>query len=174
MAETRPWTLLFVRLIVAGGMLIAGGCGSDHGAVGHIEISGKTPGEGAAIAARAVCTRDASCGRVSIACMGGGSAGGSGSDAGFTMMCTATIQPINYSDCYADAAGDIQKLLSCPALTPQQVNELEVCFDMLAALKCMTQAEADAQARASAAGAAPPPTTRPPECELLVRPPAGC
>ena len=149
------------------------GCGGSSGP-GHVEISGKSPAEAAAIAARSVCTHDARCGRPSITCMGSGSAGGSGSDAAATMTCTATINPVPYDDCYADASADIEHLLTCAAPTPEQVDTLETCFDMLAAKKCLTQAEADAQARAAEMGTSPPPQDLPAACSLLTMPPSGC
>jgi hypothetical protein len=149
-------------------------CGGGSGA-GHVEISGKSPSEGAALAAEAVCMRDARCGSVSIACAGGGTAGGSGSDAsGPTSTCVATIEPVAYADCFTQASADITALLSCPALTADQVNTLEVCFDTLAAQGCVTQAEADAQARAAEAGAAPSSGDPPASCALLSAPPPGC
>jgi hypothetical protein len=119
--------------------------------------------------------RDARCGKVSIVCMGGGSAGGSGSDAsGPTSTCTGTIEPVAYNDCYTQASADIQTLLSCALLTADQVNTLEVCFDTLAAQSCVTQAEADAQAHAAEGGSAPPPDPPPASCALLSTPPPGC
>jgi hypothetical protein len=148
-------------------------CGSGTKGPAPVEISGKTPAEAAAIAARAVCTREARCGRARIECMGSGAAGGSGSDAGFTSSCMATIVPIPYDDCYADASADIADLLTCAAPTADQIDMLEICFDMLAARACITQAEADALARASEAGNSPP-DELPAACALLMNPPSGC
>ena len=48
-------------------------CGSSGGPT-HVEISGQTPTAAAAIAAKAVCTRDARCGHVTVTCNGGGAA----------------------------------------------------------------------------------------------------
>jgi hypothetical protein len=150
-------------------------CGGGNGGATHVEISGKTPTEAAAIAARAVCMRDARCGHPSITCMGGGAAGGSGSDASPpTTSCVATIAPVAYDRCYTDASGDIATLLSCAALTAEQIDMLEICFDTLAATACITQEQADAQARASEAGTSPPPNDLPAACALLEHPPTGC
>jgi hypothetical protein len=159
---------MWMGIAVGIGMVTCGGGGAPH-----VEISGKSPADGAALAASAVCMRDARCGKVSITCEGGG---GGGSDGGTsTTTCTATIEPFAYADCYAQASSDIETLLSCAALTPDQVNTLEVCFDTLAAQACVTQAEADAQARAAAEGTTSPPSDAPPaSCALLSTPPAGC
>jgi hypothetical protein len=112
---------------------------------------------------------------VTIACSGSGSAGANGSDADVvTSTCTATIEPISYNDCYAKASADIAKLIACAAPTPDQTNTLELCFDTLATRPCVTQAEADAQARAAETGANPPPDAPPAACALLANPPPGC
>jgi hypothetical protein len=149
-------------------------CGSSSGPT-HVEISGRTPSEGAAIAAQAVCGQAARCGGVTIACMGGGTAGGSGSDAAPpSMHCEATIEPISRDACVADASGDIEELLSCPTLTAEQVDTLETCFDALAAQPCITQAEADERARAAEVGISPPADETPAACALLKEPPPGC
>lgn len=141
---------------------------------GHVEISGKTPTEAAAIAAQAVCAHDARCGRVVISCSGGGGAGANGSGAAPTMTCTGTIQPVSRDDCYADASGDIAELLTCAAPTAEQVDTLETCFDALVAEPCVSQAEADAWARAAEMGAPPPEMEVPPGCALIANPPATC
>ena len=108
-------------------------CGGGSGGPTHVASSGQTPAAAAAVAARAVCTRDARCGHVSVSCIGGGAAGGSGSDAGApTVSCVGMIKPIAYADCYADASGDIAELLTCAAPTAEQIDMLEMCFDMLA------------------------------------------
>ena len=149
-------------------------CGGSGGPT-HVEISGQPPTAAAAIAAKAVCTRDARCGHVVVTCSGGGGAGSSGSDAGApTVNCVATIEPIAYDDCYADASGDIADLLTCAAPTPEQTDTFEMCFDMLAARACVTQAEADALARESEAGNSPPPEDIPAACALLAQPRPGC
>ena len=149
-------------------------CGGSGGPT-HVEISGQTPTAAAAIAAKAVCTRDARCGHVVVTCSGGGAAGSSGSDGGApTVNCMATIEPIAYDDCYADASGDIAGLLTCAAPTAEQTDTLEMCFDMLAARACVTQADADALARQSEAGNSPPPEDVPAACALLAEPPPGC
>jgi hypothetical protein len=90
------------------------------------------------------------------------------------MTCTATINPVPYSDCFAEARADIEHLLTCAALTPEQVDTLETCFDMMTAKKCVTQAEADAQARAAEMGTPPPPQDLSAACSLLTMPPPGC
>jgi len=141
----------------------------------HVEISGKTPAEAAAVAARAVCTHEARCGHVSVSCTGGGTAGSSGSDASPpTSSCIGMINPVAYADCYADANGDIAELLTCAAPTAEQIDTLEICFDTIAARPCITQEEADALARASEAGNSPPPEDLPAACALLMDPPTGC
>jgi hypothetical protein len=79
---------------------------------------------------------------------------------------------VPFDDCLDDASDDIAELFACP-LSPAQVDMLELCFDTLATAKCVTQAEADARARASEIGAVP--TDVPPAaCALLFDPPAGC
>ena len=107
--------------------------------------------------------------------MGGGTAGGSGSDASPpTQSCMGMINPIAYADCYADASGDIAQLLTCAAPTAEQIGHAGDCFDTLAARACITQEEADALARASEAGNSPPPNELPAACALLMDPPTGC
>lgn len=161
-------------MTIAGALCaVINSCGGSNGPAGHVEISGKTPTEGADVAARAVCTREQRCGQASITCSGG-AAGGSGSDAGTTFSCTATIRPVDFDECYEDVGGDIAELLACPALTPADVDMLELCIDALVAPKCETQAEADARARASEAGMAPTRPGMPPACAILAQPPPGC
>lgn len=140
----------------------------------HVEISGKTPTEGAAIAAQAICAHDARCGHLSISCEGSGMAGGNGGDATSTMTCTGTIRPVSRDDCYADASEDIAQLLTCAAPTADQIDILETCFDMLASVPCVTQAQADERARAAEMGVSPPATEFPAACALLAEPPPGC
>ena len=148
-------------------------CGSSNGPA-HVEISGKTPTEAAAIAAQAICAHDARCGHVVITCMGGGPAGASGSDAAPTTSCMGTIEKILRDDCYADASEDLAELLTCAAPTAEQTETLEICFDTLAAEPCVTQAEADERARASEMGIEPPPEEVPAACALLREPPPAC
>jgi hypothetical protein len=147
-------------------------CGSSGPS--HVEISGKTPTEAAAIAAQAICAHDAHCGHVTITCMGGGTAGGSGSDAGPTMTCVGTIETVSRDDCTADASGDLAELLTCAAPTTEQTDMLETCFDMLAARPCVTQAEADERARAAETGVSPPAEELPAACALIAEPPPAC
>jgi hypothetical protein len=150
--------------------LACGGSGPQH-----VEISGQTPTEAAALAARSVCLRLARCGNPSIVCTGGGAAGGSGSDASApTVSCVATIGPVAYDDCYADASSDIAQLLTCAMPSAEQIDVLEICFDMLTARRCITQAEADALARARETGSSPPADELPAACALLMDPPASC
>ena len=146
-------------------------CGDTSGPT-HVELSGKTPTEGAAIAAQAVCAHDARCGRVSISCEGSGAAGGNGGTASTT--CVGTIRPVSRDDCYADANEDIAQLLTCAAPTADQIDMLETCFDMLASVPCVTQAEADERARAAEMGVSPPGKEVPAACALLAEPPPGC
>ena len=148
-------------------------CGGSDGPA-HVEISGKTPTEAAAIAAEAVCAHDARCGHVVITCMGSGTAGGSGSDAAPTMTCMGTIEKPSRDDCYADASGDLAELLTCAAPTAEQLDVLETCFDMMAALPCVTQAEADERARAAEMGVSPPAEEIPAACALIAEPPPAC
>jgi hypothetical protein len=148
-------------------------CGGNGGA-GHVEISGKSPTEAGAIAAQALCTHEARCGSVSIECMGGGSAGGSGSDAAPTTSCMGVINPVVYGDCFTKTSAEIARLLTCAMLTPDQTNTLETCFDMLNAQACTTQAEADAQALASASGGPPTRPAQPAACAVVMNLPAGC
>jgi hypothetical protein len=141
----------------------------------HVEISGKSPDEGAATAARAICARDARCGRPVVTCSGGGSAGSSGSDGSApTMTCVGTIAPVSYDDCYADASGDIAEVLTCGSFTTEQIDTLEMCFDMVSAQPCVTQAEVDARARDSEMGISPPPEVLPAACALFMNPPTNC
>jgi len=150
-------------------------CGGDNSGPAHVEISGKSPAEAAAVAGRAFCTHEAACGSVSIVCLGGGSAGATGSDASApTFVCTATIEPVVYDVCYADISADIERLLMCAAPTPDQTNMLEVCFDTLVARSCATQAEVDAQVRAIEAGVEPTRDPPPAACALITSRPPGC
>ena len=149
-------------------------CGSSNGP-SHVEISGKTPTEAAAIAAQAICSHEARCGHVVVTCMGGGTAGGSGSDAAPpSVSCMGTIEKPSRDDCYADASGDLAELLTCAAPTAEQTETLETCFDTLASEPCVTQAEADERARASEMGIEPPPDEGPAACALLKEPPPAC
>ena len=167
------WTIAGVT--IAGALcVVVNSCGGGNDGPAHVEISGKTPGEGAAVVARAVCVREARCGRASITCSGSGSAGGSGSDAGTTFTCAAMIRPVVYDDCFKDVGGDLTELLACPALTPADIDTLEICVDALIAPKCETQAEADARARASEAGMGPTRPAMPAACAILTQPPPGC
>ena len=157
----------------AGLALVA--CGKSTTPPAHVEISGRSPAEGAAIAARAVCTHSAACGNVTIICSAGGTAGSSGSGAAApATTCTATIEPVAFADCYAEANSDIAELLTCAAPTPEQIDTLEMCFDWFATHPCVTQAEADAKARLLESGTQPPPDPMPAACALLTDPPAGC
>jgi hypothetical protein len=141
----------------------------------HVEISGKSPDEAAALAARAICGRDARCGRPSVTCSGGGSAGSSGSDGSApTITCEGKIAPVSYNDCYADASEDIAQVLTCASLTAEQIDTLEMCFDMVAAQPCTTQAEVDARARDSEMGISPQPDVLPAACALFMNPPGNC
>jgi hypothetical protein len=108
--------------------------------------------------------------------MGSGSAGGSGSDASAapTFGCMGVITPVVYDDCFAKTSSDIAKLLACAMLTPDQTNTLETCFDMLDAQACTTQAEADAQAKASASGGPPPRQQLPAACAVVMNLPPNC
>ncbi len=164
---------LWTVVVMAAGIVA---CGSSGSIPGHVEISGKSPSQGAALAAGAVCRREARCGEVTIACMGGGSAAGSGSDATTLMTtCTGRIEPVDYDHCFTEASADVEKLLSCASLTADQIDTLETCFDALAAQPCVTQAEADAQAHAAESGTSPPPEPPPASCDLLLAsPPPGC
>jgi hypothetical protein len=162
-----PWKTLGLGLLLVS-------CGGGTAAPAHVEISGKVPAEAGQIAGSAVCMHESQCGAVTIAGAGGGAAGGSGSDAGFTSTCTGTIAPIPYAKCLNEASADITRLLGCPALTPADVDTLEVCFDTLVAETCVTQAEADAMARAAESGTDPPQPDLPAACALLRQPPAGC
>lgn len=143
-------------------------CGSGYTPV-HVELSGKTAAEGGAAAARAYCSREARCGRPRITCEGGGPA-----DGGATMTCTGTIVPVAFDGCFEDARGDIAELLACPALSAEQIDLLELCFDDLVAKACVSQREADARARAAESGTQPPEDEPPPSCALLVDPPPAC
>ena len=135
------------------------GCGSDGPT--HVELSGKTPAEGSALAATAVCGQVARCGSVAIIC----TSGGDGTTT-TTTECTATITPETHASCYEDVRPDIEQLLSCPALTPAQIDMIEVCVDATARAACLTQAQADAlaaQAEVSGGGV----DLDPPECAFL-------
>src|SRR5262245_43848485 len=148
-------------------------CGGSNGP-SHVEISGRTPTEAAAIAAQSICSHDARCGHVVTTCSGGGTAGVSGGAAAPTMTCTGTIETVSRDDCYADASEDLAQLLTCVAPTAEQTDTLETCFDMLATLPCVTQAEANAQAEAAEMGISPPAREVPAACALIAEPPASC
>ena len=143
---------------------------------GHVEISGKSPDDAAAIAAHAVCAHEAECGSLNIICSSTGSAGGGGGDAGGapSFNCTGRIDPISYDDCFKDRSASIALLLTCGALTPDQTNTLETCFDILDARQCTTQTEADARARANESGAVNDGVGLPPECAMFSMQPPDC
>jgi hypothetical protein len=115
-------------------------------------------------------------GSVSIICVGGGSAGSDGGDAcdAPSFTCTARLEPVVYDSCFTDVSASVAHLLTCGALTPDQTNTLETCFDMLDARACTTQAEADARARANESGGATEDPGLPPECAMLSMRPPGC
>jgi hypothetical protein len=134
------------------------GCGSDGPM--HIELSGKTPAEGSALAATAVCGQVARCGSLAITCVG--------TSEGVT-GCSAMIAPVTHAGCYAIVQPDLEETLSCPELTPALVDMLELCLDATAREPCLTQAQADAlAAQASANGGIV--DTDPPECAFLKDP----
>jgi len=134
-----------------------------------------TPADGAAVAARAVCTHQAQCGDYAVVCMGSGAAGGNGSDASApATTCMASFEPVVFQTCFDDARTTLAQLLACPAITAADVDTLEMCFDALDAQKCETQAEADARARAAESGATTSEAVLPAACALLMAPPAGC
>jgi hypothetical protein len=163
------------RWIVAGISLGLLACSDGSGGASHVEISGKTPAEGATIAANAVCMHEARCGSLTIACTSGGAAGGAGSNTGaVATTCTGTIDTVDFGKCMSDGVTALTKLLSCPSITPDQVNQLETCFDMLDAQPCVTQAEADAEAKVAATGGQIGRPNLPAACDLLQHPPAGC
>jgi hypothetical protein len=123
----------------------------------HVELSGKLPAEGSALAADALCDQATACGTVSIGCAGG-------SD-GF-MDCTATINHRTYDACYTDVRPDIEQTLACPELTPALIDMMEQCIDAWARQPCLTQAQADAlAAQAEANGGMI--DLDPPECAFL-------
>jgi hypothetical protein len=140
-------------------------CDSPGG--GHIEISDKTPQQGAAAVASAVCGHAASCGDPFLEC-GGGTGG--------TTTCTGGIRPVNGAECSGDAQGDLEELLSCPSLTAAQKDTMELCFDALVARPCLTQADVDALARRAETSpdVAANPFPRPPECAFLSEGFPGC
>ena len=135
-------------------------CGSD-GAT-HVELSGKTPAEGSALAATAICYQVARCGSLAITCSGGGDGTTT------TTTCTATITPVDHASCYAIVQPDTEQLLSCPGLTPAQIDMIELCVDATARAPCLTQAQADAAAQAEANGGAV--DVGPPECAIVKDP----
>jgi hypothetical protein len=153
-----------------GVVLIA--CSSDGPT--HVELSGKTPDQAAAIAAQSFCAHEARCGHIVVTCMGGGMAGVSGNAAALAVTCVGTIEKPSREDCTADATGDLAELLTCAAPSAEQIDTLETCFDTLAAEACPTQAEADARARDSEMGISPPPDDPPAACALLEEPPPAC
>jgi hypothetical protein len=141
-----------------------GACGGVTGS-GHVDLSGKSPAEGSGLAAHAICKRKVACGTVSITCTAGPS---------LATQCSAVIVHAEESACYADAQPNIERLLSCQALTPEQVNMIEACVDAMATQVCVTQAEADALARTEEMGMPLPPDPQPPECDFLTKPLPGC
>jgi hypothetical protein len=153
-----------LRVQLVATMTALGACGDADGS-GHIELSGKSPAEGSSLAASAICKREVSCGTVNVACMGGTS---------MATECSATIVHPEQAACYADVQPSLEKLLSCQALTPEQVNMIEQCFDALAARPCITQAEADALARTEEMTMSLPPSPQLPECNFLEQPLPGC
>jgi hypothetical protein len=164
-----------IFLLLALGAVACGGGGG--GPPAHVEISGMTPQAGAAVAAKAVCTHATQCGAYAIECMSGGSAGGSGSTGPApATTCMAVFEPGDYNKCYTDASTTIQQLLACSAITPADVDTLEMCFDALDAMACETQTQADARAMAAATTGTTgiPESAAPTACALLMDPPAAC
>jgi hypothetical protein len=147
--------------VAALGALI--GCG-DSRPSGHVELSGKSPAEGSSLAANAICTREVTCGMADIQCTGGKNV---------STQCMVTIVYPERAACYAEVQPNVQKLLSCPALTPGEIDLIELCVDARAARPCITPAQADALARTAETGTIPP-DPPPPECEFLQQPIPGC
>lgn len=138
---------------VAIGCLV--GCGDGPT---HVELSGKTPAEGSALAATAICGQVVRCGSLVISCSGG---------AGSPTECTATINPIDHASCYAIVQPDTEQLLSCPGLTPAQIDIIELCVDATAHEPCRTQAQADALAAQAEVSGLDSVDFNPPECAFL-------
>jgi hypothetical protein len=131
------------------------GCGSGRT---HVELSGKTPAEGSALAATALCDQVARCGSIAISCSGG---------SGSPTECSATINPVDHASCYAIVQPDTEQLLSCPALTPIQIDMIELCVDAAAHASCRTQAQADALAAQAEVSGSDSVDFNPPECAFL-------
>jgi hypothetical protein len=145
-----------VRISFASGIILAGCLAACGGGSGRVELSGKSPADGSAQAADAICRQVAACGEAHIICVGG--------SPGVT-DCTATITPVDHTSCYADVRPDIEQLLTCPDLTPPLIDVIELCVNALARQPCLTQAEADALAARFEAGEDV--SLNPPECAAV-------
>lgn len=124
-----------------------------------IELGNKTPQEASADIAEAICEQNAECGGVSIDC--------SSTENG--LDCTSTIEPVVYTECYAELQPEIQQDLTDCNLTDAQKGTVETCLNALLDRPCFTQGEIDAYIAAVEAGdetaslGEPPP----PECEQV-------
>jgi hypothetical protein len=99
----------------------------------------------------------------------------SGSGGGVTeTSCTATIEPVDYADCFADVQGDVEEALSCPAITTTWVDRLEACANDYPQVRCVTQSELDAWLLTSPGGGDPPRLQQPASCEGIEELPPGC
>jgi hypothetical protein len=116
-------------------------------------------------AADAICKRKAECGVVEISCTGG---------TDIATQCSATINHPDATICVAQEQPSIQKVLSCPALTPSELDTIQQCVNALATQPCVTQAQADALAMTAQQGMALPPDSTPAACATLEQPIAGC
>jgi len=151
-----------IPLMVA--IAVSSGCGGTARS-GHVELTGKPASEGSSLAADAICNRDTACGTVDIQCAGGTNMG---------TTCSATIVHPDQAACYSRLQPRFEQLLSCPALTPAQVDMVELCVDAMAAQLCVTQAQADALAQTAEMTMSVPPAPSPPECDFLGQPLPGC
>ena len=116
-------------------------------------------------AAEAICRNEASCGTAEISCTGG---------TDMPTKCSAVIVPTAYDACLTDVKGGLERVLSCAAITAQQVDMVELCADALAARRCVTQAEAAAAAHMAETGMSLPASPLPSECTFLMQPLPGC
>jgi hypothetical protein len=126
--------LLGLCLVAVGSTACGGGT--------TIEIGDKTPDVASAEIAEAICDYSVECGGVDVDCMS--------TENGFE--CTGTLEPITYSECYADVQPEIEGDLAACDLTEAEKSTVESCLNELLARPCITQAEVDAYVAAVEAG----------------------
>jgi hypothetical protein len=136
-------------------------CGDGDGGSSGLDLEGKPGEEAARLVATQLCEREARCGRASVDCRGGGSAGGMTTGT----QCTGQIAMVSATDCFDDVFGDLSEILSCKPITMAEAAIIRACFEPQIARACLTQADVDQAARMQESGQSSNLNPRPPACQ---------